>query len=153
MPLKKVKILRWIASIIAVLVISLIIHNLGATIGMGYYMDAKYTDVWSKIMMPEPGPPPPSFMLYSIIFSLINAFFFVFVYLIISESIPGTGLVKKGLFYGLIIFMISGISSALGLLLLINLPGGLILLWTIEALIIYIIGGIIVATIAKPLGE
>ncbi|NVM00810.1 MAG: hypothetical protein HWN67_00620, partial [Candidatus Helarchaeota archaeon] len=56
MPLKKVKILRWIASIIAVLVISLIIRNLGATIGMGYYMDAKYTDVWSKIMMPEPGP-------------------------------------------------------------------------------------------------
>ena len=153
MPLKKVKILRWIASIIAVLVISLIIRNLGATIGMGYYMDAKYTDVWSKIMMPEPGPPPPSFMLYSVIFSLINAFFFVFVYLIISESIPGTGLVKKGLFYGLIVFIISGISSALGLLLLINLPGGLILLWTIEALIIYIIGGILVATIAKPIGE
>jgi len=153
MLLKKVKIWRWIISIIVILVLSLIVHNLGAIIGMGYYMDTKYADVWSKIMMPEPGPPPASFMLYSIIFSLINSFFFVFVYLIISESVPGTGLVKKGFFYGLIVFMISGISSSLAMTLLINLPCGLILLWVIEALIIYIIGGIIVAIIAKPTGD
>jgi len=153
MLLEKVKIWRWIISIIVILVLSLIVHNLGATIGMGYYMDTKYADVWSKIMMPEPGPPPASFMFYSIIFSLINSFFFVFVYLIISESVPGTGLVKKGFFYGLIVFMISGISSSLGMTLLINLPCGLILLWAIETLIIYIIGGIIVAIIAKPTGD
>lgn len=153
MLLEKVKIWRWIISIIVILVLSLIVHNLGAIIGMGYYMDAEYTDVWSKIMMPEPGPPPASFMFYSVIFSLINSFFFVFVYLIISESVPGTGLVKKGFFYGLIIFMITGISSSLGMTLLINLPCGLIILWAIEALIIYIIGGIIVAIIAKPTGD
>jgi len=153
MLLKRVKIWRWVVSIIAVLVLSQIVHGLGATIGMGYYMNDIYADVWSKIMMPEPGPPPASFMFYSIIFTLINSFFFVFVYLIISESVPGTGLVKKGFFYGLIVFMICGISSSLGMILLINLPCGLILLWAIEALIIYIIGGIIVAIIAKPTGD
>ncbi|MFC1562956.1 hypothetical protein ACFL4Z_02795 [candidate division KSB1 bacterium] len=150
MLLKKVCISRWIISILSLLILNQIVHGLCAGIGMGYYTDPQYFDVWSKLMMPQPGPPPASFMFYSILFNLITSFFFVFVYLIISESIPGTGLVKKGLFYGLIVFMLSGISGALGMLLLINLPSGLIVLWTIESLIICIIGGILVAKIAKP---
>lgn len=150
MKIKKVKIGRWIAAIIVMLVINSIIHMIGATIGMGYYMNPDYFEVWSKIMMPEPGPPPASFMIYSIIFNLIASFIFVLVYLIIYDSLPGTGLTKKGLSYGLIIFMISGISGMLGMILLINLPAGLIGMWTVETLVINLLCGIFVALIAKP---
>jgi hypothetical protein len=153
MALKKAKISRWIISILTVIVVSQIIHWIGAAVGMKYYMDPNYFDVWSKLMMPEPGPPPISFMMYSLLFNLITSFIFVFVYLLLYDSIPGTKVLNKGFIYGLIIFIISGVSSALSLTLLMNLPCGLILSWTIEGFIIDITGGMLVAIIVKPIVE
>ena len=44
---------------LAYTVILFIVHMAGAIVDMGYYLMPDYFAVWSKIMMPVPGPPPP----------------------------------------------------------------------------------------------
>lgn len=146
---KKRKGLRIILAAVIFTAIAQVIRSLCAMLGMKYYMDPKYFDVWSKLMMPTAGPPPASFLLYSILFGLITALLIVIVYNIIKKGIPGKTLVKKGLWYGLILFLAAGIPGSLALKLLINLPCGLITLWAAESLVIYLLGGMVIAKLVK----
>lgn len=146
---KKRKGLRIIMAAVLYAIIAQIIYSLCAVIGMKYYTDPKYFSVWSKLMMPEPGPPPASFMGYSILFGLITAVLIVIVYNIIKKGIPGKTAVKKGLMYGLILFLAAGIPASLAMKLLINLPCGLVSLWTVESLVIYLLGGMVIAKLVK----
>jgi hypothetical protein len=130
-------------------VIAQIIHTIGAYASIKYYTMPEYFPVWSKLMMPTAGPPPTSFMLYSLLFSFIGGFLIALVYSVIKEGIPANTVNKKGLVYGLLLFLAAGIPSALGMYLLINLPIALIIGWTIESLIVYLIGGIVIARINK----
>jgi len=98
-------------------------------------------------MMPAAGPPPVSFTMYSIAFGLIGGILISLVYGVIKGGIPGNTLAKKGLVYGLLLFLVAGIPGSLAMFLLINLPVMLILLWAIEGLIIYLLGGMIIAKI------
>ncbi len=125
-------------------IIAQIVHTIGASLTMGYYQDPAYFKVWSKLMMPSEGPPPASFVLASLGHGLITSIIFAFVYSMIKGAIPGGTPVRKGLNYGLLIFLIAGVTFPLTLLLLINLPLGLILSWSAEALVIYLIGGLLV---------
>lgn len=145
----KINIGKLMLSAVLFLVIAQIIHSLCAFLGMCYYMDPTYCQVWSKIMIPTPGPPPPSFMLYSILFNFIGGLLFSLVYVVIKSGVPGTSNIKKGLMYGLLIFLVAGIPGSLALILLINLPLCLISLWLVEGLIIDLLGGIIVVGINK----
>jgi uncharacterized membrane protein YeaQ/YmgE (transglycosylase-associated protein family) len=130
-------------------VIAEIIHSIGAYASMKYYTMPEYFPVWSKIMMPSAGPPPTSFMIYGLVFSFITGFLLAMVYSVIKEGIPAKALNKKGLIFGLLLFLIAGIPGALSMYLLINLPIALIIGWTIEDLIVYLVGGIVIARINK----
>lgn len=130
-------------------VIGQIIHAIGAMITMSFYLDEKYFPVWSKIMMPGASAPPISFTLISLAFALINGLIFSSIYAILKNSIPGNTLAKKGLVYGLFVFLLSGITMSLTLILLINLPIVLLIYWACESLIIYLIIGLTTAKIIK----
>ncbi|MCL7414537.1 MAG: hypothetical protein M8349_00530, partial [ANME-2 cluster archaeon] len=114
---------------------------------MDYYLDPQYFPVWSSYMMPSEGPPPASFMYMSLASGLITNLIFAGFYSFIKGSVPGATMIKKGLLYGLLIFIITGVPFTLTLILLINLPFGLILSWAAESLVIYLIGGLLVAKI------
>lgn len=141
----KINLLKLIISAIVITIVAQIIHSIGAGFGMKYYMDPQYCFVWSKIMMPEAGPPPASFMIYSLILGLISSILFVLVYVIIHLAVSGKTPVSKGLVYGILVFLVGGLPGRLSLILLVNLPTGLIIMWTIEGLIINLINGMIVA--------
>jgi MFS family permease len=130
-------------------VIAQVIHTIGAVLMMSYYMIEEYFPVWSKIMMPNAGPPPASFMVYGIIYALVTGLLFTLVYIKFRDAIPHKGAVKKGLCFGLAVFALAGIPMVLSLHLLINLPLLLILAWGAEALVIYIVNGMIVAKLVK----
>ncbi len=100
-------------------------------------------------MMPTAGPPPASFYLYSILFSIIAGILFAFVYVVIREGIPGKSILEKGLTYGLLVFFVGGIPGYLATYLLINLPTMLIFYWSIEGLVIDLLGGVIIAWINR----
>jgi len=137
----------WAGILFAVL--AQIVHTIGSFLTMGYYTNPDYFAVWSKIMMPTAGPPPASFYVYSIIFAIVSGILVALVYGVVRNCVPGNTVAKKGLNYGLLVFLVAGIPSYLMLLLLINLPAALILWWAFESLIIYLVGGMILAWIMR----
>lgn len=139
-----VKAWKIILAVIVFAIISQVIHGIGVYLEMDYYLIEEYFPVWSKIMMPAAGP-PPTFYIYSIGFAVITGFFFMIVYGIVRNSIPGKTAVKKGLNYGFLIFLVGGLPGYLALILLINLPAILIVYWAIEGLITNLINGAVIA--------
>jgi len=132
---------------IAFAVIAYVIHMAGAIAMMKYYQDPAYFAVWSKIMMPAQGPPPASFTYYSLSFSLIGGILFALVYEIVRSSFAGETYVKKGLYFGTLVFLVAGIPGFLSMYLLINLPAVLLAEWALESLVVYLAGGIVAAKI------
>jgi hypothetical protein len=139
---------RILISAIIFMIVAQAIHGTGVILEIDYYLDENYYPVWSSVMMPSIGAPPLDFFYYSILFNVLGGIFFVLVYSMVKGSLEG-GYERKGIIYGIMIFLVAGVPSTLSLLLLINLPAMLISLWAIENLVIYIFGGIITAKIVK----
>jgi hypothetical protein len=146
---REVKIWRVMVSALLFMLVAQAVHTLEAMLTMGYYTDERYAAVWSRIMMPEPGPPPASFYIYSLVFNFIAGLMFAFVYAVVGPSIPGGKTAAKGLMYGLLIFLVAGVPGYLSLFLLINLPVGLIRAWTASGLVVYLIAGMVTASIQR----
>jgi hypothetical protein len=137
------KIWKAILSIVLLVIVAQVIHTVGAMSTMNYYTNPNYFPVWSKLMMPYAGPPPASFQYLSLTFGLITWTLFVCAYWMVKTGIPGSNNITKGLLFGLIAFMVSGLSGTLPMILLINLPIKLIAYWGIENLVILSINGMI----------
>jgi hypothetical protein len=82
-------------------------------------------------------------------FSFITGLFFAGVYNVVTKCVPGKTLAKKGLMYGLLIWLVSGLPGNLAMVLLINLPVDLIAYWTVTGLIINLLAGVAIAKIVK----
>ena len=121
-------------------IISEVIHTLEAFLTMKYYLMPDYFAVWSKVMMPTAGPPPMSFYYYSIAFTLIVGLVFAAAYSILQRGIPAKGF-GKGIHFGVLLYMISGVPFTTTTFLLVNLPLGLLVVWNISTFIIYLISG------------
>ncbi len=140
---------KWILGGIIFAVIAQLVHNLSAFFSMKFYLMPEYFSVWSKLMIPDAGPPPASFMWYALLFSFVAGLIFVFAYLFVKSSISVSGAVKKGFSYGCLVFLVGIVPFSLSLYLLINLPSALIWIWALESLIVYLINGMIVAALFK----
>ena len=139
----------WILAIVLYTILAQIIHSIFAMLTMDYYMNPAYAMVWSKVMMPGFGPPPVSFCVYSIIFGLITALLFVFVFDMVRNSLKGRTKVLTGIHYGFIVCLLTAIPTLFMLILLINLPFSLLIVWFIEYVIIFVGGGVIVSLLMK----
>lgn len=136
---------RIIAAAIVFAIIAQVIHTLGAQFGMGYYTDPAYFSVWSTLMM----PPMTSFLYYSIGFAFVTGILLAMAYTIIGCCLPGKTDIRRGLVYGILLFLVAGIPGALSTYLLINIPAVLILMWAVENLVIYLAGGAAIARISR----
>jgi hypothetical protein len=126
-------------------VVAQVVHTAGAIATMGYYYDAAYFAVWSKLMMPVAGPPPPEFTYLSLALGFVTSFIFVYAYVLLKKSIPGKDWTSKGINYGILLFLISTVPSTFSLLMLINLPTPLVMDWALEGLVIALAGGLVTA--------
>jgi hypothetical protein len=131
------------------MIVAQVIHTIESMLTMNYYTDPAYFTVWSKIMMPTTGSPPTEFYYYSLTFSFIAGLLFTVVYTIFEKSVPGNTFVKKGLMYGLLMWLVGGLSGSLAMVLLINLPIDLIAYWTVSGLIVDLIAGIAITKIVS----
>jgi hypothetical protein len=125
------------------LVVAQIVHTLGAMATMGYYMLEQYFPVWSSVMMPDGGAPGGMFYLLSAVFNLITGLIFALVFLAVEKGLKQKNSLKKGLLFGFLVFCVASIPGALSMVLLLNLPAMLIFVWTLEALIIYLVMGMV----------
>jgi hypothetical protein len=147
--MKKISFWRIIASGAVFAVVDIILNSIGAWLTMPYYMMQDYFPVWSKLMMPTAGPPPTAFYYYAIGFSFLSGALFALVYTVIRNGLHIRQLLLKGVFYGFLVYIVGAIPGFLSMLLLINLPLGLLVFWAGQSLVTYIINGAIVAAINR----
>ncbi len=145
----KGKIRGMIIAAILFMIIAQVIHTLGSYATMSFYTNPEYFHLWSEIMMPNMGPPGIEFFVLSIIFNFITALIFTIFYVIIKNSVHGKFSFMKGINYGIMLFFITAIPTFLSMSLLLSLPIILNISWMIEALIIDIFGGIVIAKFNK----
>ncbi len=147
-PVKK-NAAKGIGATIVLVIVAQIIHSIEAYLTMGYYTMAEYFPVWSKIMMPVAGPPPMSFYLYSLGFGIVTWALFTMVYTAVGCCLPGKTEFNRGMVFGLLVFFVGTLPGALSMVLLVNLPLGLIGSWVVSGLVLNLINGGLVSKIMK----
>jgi len=131
------------------MVVSYIVRTLGAIIAMPYYTDSKYFYLWSKIMMPSvEAMPPLSFTVYSLVFAFLTGVIFASFYGVVERVIVGRG-IKKGMIFGLWLFVTVSITGFMATYLILSIPLMLLVMWQVEALVLYLIAGMIFSKIIK----
>ncbi len=123
-------------SAIVFVIVAQVVHTVGAILMMGYYTNPAYFQLWSKFMMSAAGPPGPEFFAISILFALAMGMISAWSYSLLKGSVPGTG-TRKGLNFGLLLYLLAGVPYTLTNYLLLAVPPLLLFSWSIETLVIY----------------
>jgi len=122
-------------------VISMVVHTIGAIADMDYYTNSAYSSIWSPIMMPGPSPPGMEFYAISFAFSFAIGAIFAAAFSMLRASIPGDDL-RKGADYGLLLFILVQIPYVLTDFLMLAVPLALLLSWTLQSLVVFVLGGL-----------
>jgi len=143
---KRCSLLRAVLVAIVLTVIAFAVHTIEAILTMDYYADAAYLDVWSRLMMPEPGPPPMEFTYLSILFGFVTALIYIWAYKLVEPALSRINRwIKRGLLFGSLLFLVGTVPGMLTLYLLINLPTALIGWWGLSGLVIALVDGLIIS--------
>jgi len=138
---KWLKELKWKKIILVGLIYTVfttLIHQLEAVLSMKYYQMPQYFGVWSKLMMPKAGPPPPEFFITSLIFTFYSGISLALVYYYIKDLLPKLFWKRVFLFADLMVAA-SFIFFTIPSYLLFNLPYQLILSWFVSSFVILLL--------------
>ena len=91
----------------------------------------------------------PNNMIWSNLFSLIANILFVLGFAWLYKGIPGSTGVKKGIIYGLIIWLVAALPGMGSMPFYMTIASGVVVYWVIQALVINLIRGAIVGAIYK----
>jgi hypothetical protein len=136
--------IKWIAKInwlkviltgVIYTVISMVAQQIGVVFTMKYYTDPQYFGLWSKVMMPKAGPPPPEFMITSLIMTLASGISIALIYYYLKDMLPKDTKNRIFLFADLLIAT-SFIFFTLPVYLLFNVPAGLLVSWFVISFVI-----------------
>lgn len=130
------------------LVIAFIIRQIEVFITMNYYLMPQYFSVWSKLMMPKAGPPPPEFLWLSILSTLITGLVLAIIYDLVKGMFP-KNYWQKVFVYTKLMVILTLVFSYLPLYLLINLPLGLLVTWFISGAVTIFLGTTVFAKLIK----
>ena len=126
-------------------VIGFVLRIVESMLTMGFYMDPAYFAVWSKLMMPTAGPPPMQFFGVSLLFGLITSLITVWAYHVVAPIFGPQGWMRKGVFFGIFLFLLTVAPGMLSMMLMINLPAALLFSWLVTGFVISMIDGLVVA--------
>lgn len=85
----------------------------------------------------------------SYLVALVIAIVFVGVYAKIKSGIPGETNLKRGLAYGLIVWLVSGFSGIISMPFYMTVSTTVVIYWVIQLLVVNLINGALVAVIYK----
>ena len=137
--------LRIIGVAILLTVVATVVHTVEAMWNMPYYTDEAHFGVWSKVMMPDAGPPGDGFYMLSLLADFITALIYIWAFHYVYSSLKGKGWVARGLHFALLIFLVAVVPGTMATYLLINLPLPLILCWGVSGLSIAVFDGLIIS--------
>jgi len=119
-------------------VYSMVIRQIEVFLTMKYYQMPEFFGLWSKTMMPTAGPPPPDFIILSLILTFYPGISLALIYCYIKELLP-KNFWKRVFFFADLMISASFIFFTLPCYLLFNLPPQLLLSWFISGFIILLL--------------
>lgn len=133
--MKKIQWKKALLAGVVYVIIATVVRQIEAILTMSYYTEPQYFGVWSKLMMPKSGPPPASFMVWSLLFSYITGVTLAAGYDFIKDLLPKKFWTRVLNFTDLVICLMI-VFFSLPVYLLLNLPMGLLLSWLVSGFII-----------------
>lgn len=143
--------INWVKAFLVGLIYTIfatIIHQIEAIVSLKYYMMPQYFGVWSTLMMPRLGPPPPEFFITSTILTFTTGLSLSLVYYYIREMLPKKNRDRVFLFADLMIGL-QFIFFTLPVFLLFNLPFALLVSWFISNFFILVATSFLCVKIIK----
>ncbi len=131
---------QFVLAAVAFVVIAQVVNTIGAIWMMGYYTDPAYFPLWSRLMMPNNGPPGAAFYIASLFSNFATGLIFAGAYSLVASNMPGEG-VTKGVNFGVFLFFVVGVSFTLSVKLLLAVPGAMLAGWVAESIVTYTIAG------------
>lgn len=119
-------------------VTAIVIRQVEAVLTMKYYLMPEFFGVWSKLMMPTAGPPPPQFFITSMVMTLASGMMLGLVYYYIRDMLPA-GFQKRVFFFTDLMIGLQFIFFTLPVYLMFNVPLGLLVAWFISSFVILLV--------------
>lgn len=132
---------------IAFAVISQVIYTLESMLDMGYYTDSTNFAIWSKIMMPNQGPPGIEYFALAIALAFVMGLIFTAAFQALRNSFEKDFL-KAGTTFGALLFFVATLPGMAAIYLNLAVPAGLVASWTVVGLIVDLLGGVAIAKIS-----
>lgn len=129
-------------------IVAFVVHQIEVMLTMNYYLMPEYFGVWSKVMMPGAGPPPASFMVYSLVFTYIAGVVVGALYDFIKDLLPKKFWPRVLNFTDLVISLMI-VFFTLPVYLLFNVPFGLSVGWLASSLMIVFLGSAVFVKMIK----
>ena len=126
-------------------IIGFVFRMVESMLTMGFYMDPAYFGVWSNLMMPTAGPPPMQFFAVSLLFGFITSLIIVWACQLVAPLLGSQNWVRKGVFLGMFLFLLTVAPGMLSMMLLINLPAALLFAWLVTGFVISMVDGFVLA--------
>lgn len=136
-----------LASLI-VFIVEVMVRQVEAFLTMKYYLMPEYFGVWSKLMMPKAGPPPPEFFMMSALFTFLGALILACVYECIKTSLSKRFWPRVLGFTKLMALLMLAFSY-LPMFLMMNLPQGLIISWFVSSVLITLVASMVFVKVLK----
>ena len=130
------------------MVVSFIIRQVEVILTMKYYVMPAYFGLWSKLMMPNAGPPPMSFTIMSLVITLVTGISLGLIYTYLKDHLP-TDMRKRVFYFADLMIGASFIFFTLPVYLMFNVPVGLLISWFISSFIILTVGSWVLVKIVK----
>lgn len=113
-----------------------------------YYMMPQYFGVWSKSLMPTAGPPPPEFMITSLILTFATGMAIAIIYHYLKDYLP-KGFWHRSTFFADVLVSTSFIFFSLPVYLLFNVPIALLGWWFVSSFVILFLTSTIIVKIIR----
>jgi hypothetical protein len=129
-------------------VLSFVVRQIEALLTLKYYMAPQYFGLWSKVMMPAAGPPPPTFMITSLVFTFVTGISITLIYYYLKDHLPKE--VKKRIFYFADLMIGTSFTFfTLPVYLMFNVPVMLLVSWFISSFLILTLTSWVLVKVVK----
>lgn len=140
--IKNIKFSKILWCTLAYTIIATTLHQIEAIFTKNFYMIQDYLGTWSKLMMPNEGPPGLLFIIVSLLFTLISGFILASVYYFLKDHLA-QNYWEKVISFTLLLFFISIVIFTLPCILLFHLPIELLLIWILTSIFIFFFGSLV----------
>jgi len=147
-PKVKINWQKVITASVIVFVIEMVVRQVEAFLTMQYYVMPEYFGVWSKLMMPKAGPPPPEFFVTSAMFSFLGALILACVYECIKGSLSKQFWPRVLGFTKLMTLLMLAFAF-MPMFLMMNIQQALLVSWFVTSVLVTLVASMVFVKILK----